>query len=58
MSSMLQPGQQVRIGDQTGKVVRHDMNTTVLETGNGLTSIPNAALAKEQVTVLNGSGQR
>jgi hypothetical protein len=34
------------------------MNTTVLETGNGLTSIPNAALAKEQVTVLNGSGQR
>jgi hypothetical protein len=58
MSSMLQPGQQVQIGNQTGKVVRHDMNATVLDTGNGLTSIPNAALAKEQVTVLNGSGQR
>ncbi len=58
MSSMLQPGQQVQIGNQTGRVVRHDMNTTVLETGSGLTSIPNAALAKEQVTVLNGGGQR
>lgn len=58
MSSMLQPGQQVQIGQQTGKVVRHDMNTTVLQTGNGLVSIPNGNLTKEQVTVMDGSSQR
>jgi small-conductance mechanosensitive channel len=55
MSSMLQPGQQVQIGQQSGKVVRHDMNATVLDTGNGLVSIPNGTLAREQVTVLNSS---
>ena len=39
-------------------MIRHDMNTTVLETGNGLVSIPNATLTKEQVTVMDGSSQR
>lgn len=55
-SSLLQPGQRVQIGQQTGTVLRHDMNTTVLDTDKGQVSIPNATLTKEQITVVSGSG--
>jgi len=51
--SLLQPGQKVRIGDQAGTVVRHDINSTVLKTDNGQISIPNSALGHEHVTVLS-----
>ncbi len=54
--SMLQPGQQVQIGHQTGTIVRHDLRYTVLNTDHGMVSIPNGNLAKEEVTVLNGKG--
>lgn len=54
MSAMLQPGQRVQIGQQAGTVLRHDLNSTVLDTESGQISIPNGTLAREQVTVLNG----
>jgi len=54
--SMLQPGQQVQIGRQSGTVVRHDLTSTVLDTDQGLVSIPNGNLVKEEVIVLNGKG--
>jgi small-conductance mechanosensitive channel len=54
---MLQPGQRVKIGQQAGTVLRHDLNTTVLDTDSGQISIPNATLAREQVTMLTNSHQ-
>lgn len=57
MGGMLQPGQSVRIGQQQGTVVRHDLNTTVLDTEGGQISIPNATLMKEQVTLV-GNGRQ
>ncbi|MGZ3639243.1 MAG: mechanosensitive ion channel family protein, partial [Ktedonobacterales bacterium] len=44
MGRMLQPGQRVQIGQQVGTVIRHDMSTTVVDTGAGQISIPNASL--------------
>jgi hypothetical protein len=58
MSRILQPGRRVQIGQQTGMVLRHDLNTTVLQTGEGQVSIPNATLVRERVTVLSGDGYR
>lgn len=55
--SMLQPGQRVQIGRQSGTVVRHDLNSTVLDTEQGLVSIPNGQLTREEVTVLNGKNR-
>jgi hypothetical protein len=49
---MLQPGQRVRIGQHTGTVVRHDLNTTVVDTEMGQIAIPNAELAHERITML------
>lgn len=54
MSSVLQPGQRVQIGQQSGTVVRHDFSSTVLDTATGQVSIPNSSLTSEQVTVLGG----
>lgn len=54
---VLQPGQQVQIGQHTGTVIRHDMNTTVLDTGSGQVSIPNAALTRDHVLVMSGNGR-
>lgn len=64
MGRVLQPGSQVRIGDQSGRVVRHDLNATVLDTGSGQVTIPNADLSRERVMTLgpdsmgNGVGPR
>lgn len=64
MGRVLQPGSQVRIGDQSGRVVRHDLNATVLDTGGGQVTIPNADLSRERVMTLgpdsmgNGVGPR
>jgi small-conductance mechanosensitive channel len=55
--SMLKPGQRVQIGHETGIVVSHDMNQTVVDSPSGLISIPNAALANEQITLLGDDGQ-
>lgn len=41
--SMLKPGQRVQIGQETGVVVSHDINQTVVDTPTGLISIPNAS---------------
>ena len=54
---VLQPGQQVQIGQQKGTVIRHDMNTTVLDTGSGQVSIPNATLTQDHVTVMSGNSR-
>jgi len=53
MGSTLQAGQKVQIGDQTGTVVRHDLNSTVLKTAEGQVSIPNGSLSKDRVTLLS-----
>ncbi len=55
--NMLKPGQRVQIGDETGIVVSHDMNQTVVDTTSGLISIPNTTLAREHITLLGGDGQ-
>ena len=55
---MLQPGQRVQIGQHSGTVVRHDLNSTVLDTGSGQIAIPNAELSHERVTMLNADGYR
>lgn len=52
----LQPGQRVRIGQQAGTIIRHDLNSTVVDTGDGQLFIPNAELAHQHVTLLDGSG--
>ncbi len=57
MGRMLQPGQRVQIGQQSGTVIRHDMSTTVVDTGTGQISIPNASLTHEQIVVLNNGGR-
>ena len=57
MGRMLQPGQRVQIGQQTGVVIRHDMSTTVVDTDNGQISIPNAALVHEQIMVLGNDSR-
>lgn len=50
---MLQNGQRVQIGQQSGTVLRHDLNATILDTKEGQVSIPNANLVKEEFMVLN-----
>lgn len=57
MGRMLQPGQRVQIGQQSGTVIRHDLNTTVVDTGAGQISIPNASLIHEQIVVLSNDGR-
>ncbi|MGZ3674138.1 MAG: mechanosensitive ion channel family protein [Ktedonobacterales bacterium] len=57
MGRMLQPGQRVQIGQQVGTVIRHDMSTTVVDTGAGQISIPNASLIHEQIVVLSNDGR-
>jgi len=52
LGRMLQPGQRVLIGQQQGTVVRHDLNTTVVDTGTGQVSIPNSDLTHERITML------
>lgn len=56
MGRLLQPGQRVRIGAESGTVVRHDLNSTIVATENGQLSIPNSALTQERITMLNGAG--
>ena len=53
MGSMLQPGQKIQIGNKSGTVVRHDLNSTVLKTTEGQVSIPNSSLSHEEITVLS-----
>lgn len=55
--SMLKPGQHVQIGQESGIVVSHDMNQTVVDTPTGLISIPNSDLSREHITLLGGDGQ-
>lgn len=55
MGRVLQPGQRVRIGAESGTVVRHDLNSTIVATENGQLSIPNAVLTQERITMLNAS---
>ncbi len=57
MGRMLQPGQRVQIGQQQGTVVRHDLNSTVVDTGGSQISIPNATLAHEQISLLGNDGR-
>jgi Conserved TM helix/Mechanosensitive ion channel len=52
LGRVLQPGQRVLIGQQQGTVVRHDLNTTVVDTGTGQMSIPNSELTHERITML------
>lgn len=54
----LQPGQRVRIGQHAGTIVRHDLNSTIVETNEGQLIIPNAELAHQRVTLLDGNGFR
>ena len=54
--NMLQPGQRVQIGQFTGTVVRHDLNTTIVDTDAGQIAIPNAELAHERITMMNSDG--
>ena len=56
MGKILQPGQRVRIGSESGTVVRHDLNSTIVATENGQLSIPNSALTQERITMLNAGG--
>jgi hypothetical protein len=56
MGRMLQPGQRIRIGQETGTVVRHDMRTTIVDTDRGQISIPNAALSSEHIEMLGSDG--
>jgi hypothetical protein len=57
MGRNLQPGQKVQIAGQMGTVVRHDLNTTVVDTGTGQITIPNSELAHEQITLLGSDGR-
>ncbi|HEV2457599.1 MAG TPA: mechanosensitive ion channel domain-containing protein [Ktedonobacterales bacterium] len=57
MGRNLQPGQKVQIAGQMGTVVRHDLNTTVVDTGSGQITIPNSELAHEQITLLGSDGR-
>lgn len=54
--NMLQPGQRVQIGQFSGTVVRHDLNTTIVDTDTGQIAIPNAELAHERITMINSDG--
>ncbi|MFI5272349.1 MAG: mechanosensitive ion channel domain-containing protein [Ktedonobacterales bacterium] len=56
MGRMLQPGQRVQIHGQSGTVVRHDLNATVVDTSTGRVSIPNSMLSTEEITVLGPNG--
>jgi small-conductance mechanosensitive channel len=56
--STLQPGQRVHIGQETGIVVSHDMNQTIVDTPTGRIAIPNAALSHEHITLLDGDGHQ
>ncbi|HEV2403933.1 MAG TPA: mechanosensitive ion channel domain-containing protein [Ktedonobacterales bacterium] len=55
MGKMLQPGQRVQIGAESGTVVRHDLNSTIVATENGQLSIPNSSLTHERIIMLNGN---
>ena len=52
----LQPGQRVRIGQHAGTIIRHDLNSTVVDTDDGQIFIPNAELTHLRVTLLDGDG--
>lgn len=56
MGRMLQPGQRVRIGDESGTVIRHDMNATIVDTDHGQISIPNNTLSSQRITILGRDG--
>lgn len=58
MGRALQPGQRIQIGDQSGIIVRHDMHTTVIDTGTGQVAIPNGELSHERVVILSQDGLR
>ena len=57
MGRNLQPGQKVQIAGQMGTVIRHDLSTTVVDTGTGQITIPNSELAHEQITLLGSDGR-
>jgi hypothetical protein len=56
MGRMLRPGQRIRIGQETGTVIRHDMSTTIVDTDHGQVSIPNAALSSEHIELIGSDG--
>jgi Conserved TM helix/Mechanosensitive ion channel len=58
MGRMLQPGQRVRIGQEAGTVVRHDMNATIVDTEHGQISIPNSTLSSEHIEMLGADGMQ
>ncbi|HLJ81451.1 MAG TPA: mechanosensitive ion channel domain-containing protein, partial [Ktedonobacterales bacterium] len=53
---VLQPGQRVRIGQHAGTIIRHDLNSTVVDTDDGQIFIPNAELTHQHVMLLDGDG--
>lgn len=53
---ILQPGQRVQIGQHTGTIVRHDLNSTVVDTDTGQIAIPNSELSHERITMLGSDG--
>lgn len=54
--NMLQPGQRVQIGQFSGTVVRHDLNSTIVDTEAGQIAIPNGELAHERITMIGSDG--
>jgi small-conductance mechanosensitive channel len=56
MGRVLQPGQRIRIGQEMGTVVRHDMSNTIMDTDHGQISIPNSALTSEHIEMLGPDG--
>src|SRR5258707_10709489 len=49
VGSMPRPGQRVRIGNEIGTVIRHDMNTTVVHTDHSQIPIPHHRLPNEPI---------
>ncbi len=58
MGRMLQPGQRIRIGQETGTVIRRDMSSTVVDTEHGQVSIPNSTLTSEHIEMLGTDGMQ
>ena len=56
--NMLQPGQRVQIGQFSGTVLRHDLNSTIVDTDAGQMSIPNAELARQRITMIGADGHQ
>lgn len=54
--NMLQPGQRVQIGQFSGTILRHDLNSTIVDTDSGQISIPNAELARQRITMIDSDG--